>query len=396
MRILIGWDDPAELELISLYLQAGGNEILAAASPDEIRAQLGAAEPCDVALLAVTFPDHESGLAVFRELLARWPECPVVGACRTDAVYQMARFLTGGLRSYVLRDLGGDFVFLLQSTLESTVAAVRAERERRAAEKMREEIEAVRRFQDSIIPRRFPAPNGYELAGRYEPSEIRVLGGQPVQLAGGDYFDVLPLDRHTLALLMGDASGHGMRACMSILVLHTLVGMMVGQRHKTTAAFVQEVNRAFCGQAVNQKDGSLVALFFGLLRTDRHELTWTSAGHPIPLLDDRRAGRIGPIAPLDAGGPPLGVDEDVRYDVHTLKLPPTARLLIYTDGLVEAFPEAEPRNLFGEERTCRIVERHRTGTRDAVLDALLSASHDHTRGAGRHDDTSLLLVERGA
>ena len=88
------------------------------------------------------------------------PDCPVIGACHSGDMVKLARFLGQGMRAYVLRDQGQDFVFLLQVTVESVVQAVQAERERKIAEKLREEVESVRKLQESIIPRDMKVPDG--------------------------------------------------------------------------------------------------------------------------------------------------------------------------------------------------------------------------------------------
>jgi serine phosphatase RsbU (regulator of sigma subunit) len=340
-------------------------------------------------------PDSDGAFEIFEQVRTARPGCPIVGACKSQDIYQLPRFITGGMRSYVPRDLGGDFVFLLQTTLESTVQAVRAEREQIVAQQMRHEIESVRRFQDSVIPKQLAAPSGYRLAGRYEPAQIRVVGGTPVNLAGGDYYEVFQLDKRNVVLLVGDAAGHGMRACMSIMTLHTLVKMIATRKFRRTEVFVSEINRHFCRQSVNQNDGSLITLLYGILRVDRGEFRWTSAGHPLPLLHDRARDSIGSVADTDMAGPPLGVDDTFRYRSHLVKLPPRSRLLLYTDGLVEAYPEAHEKLQFGIPGVAVTLRRTANESVDMALEALLEDSHAFTQGAGRHDDTSALLLERG-
>lgn len=111
------------------------------------------------------------------------PETPIVGACPESDVYRIARFLTAGLRGYVIRDRAGDFMFLLQAVIEGAIRQAHAERERIIAERLRREIDSVRRLQETIIPRDIESPDGYDIVARYESSQIRVIGGQPVTLA---------------------------------------------------------------------------------------------------------------------------------------------------------------------------------------------------------------------
>ncbi|MEZ5949834.1 MAG: hypothetical protein R3C12_11585 [Planctomycetaceae bacterium] len=73
---------------------------------------------------------------------------------------------------------------MLHAALTAAIDGVRAERERLIAEKLRQEVDSVRKLQESIIPRLLQMPVGYAILGRYESSEMRVLGGQPVTMAG--------------------------------------------------------------------------------------------------------------------------------------------------------------------------------------------------------------------
>ncbi len=395
MRILIGWDDPAEADLIALYLNANGeNQVSLARDCNDLLERANVDGAWDVVMMTTTFPDSDTAFATFEKIRRQQPGCPIVGACKSDDVYLLARFITHGLRSYVLRDVGGDFVFLLQSTLESTVQAVRAEREQRIAERMREEIESVRQFQESILPQEMPAPPGYRLAALYEPSQIREVGGRPVILAGGDYYDVIPLDRKSVVFIVGDAAGHGMRACMSIMVLQTLMQMIHNKKFRKTASFVEEINRRFCTHTLCQREGSLITLLYGILRFDRHVLQWTSAGHPIPLIHDRQSGEVAPAANNQVFGSPLGVDAEMRYHSFVTKLPPASRLLLYTDGLVEAYADGDMSRLFGVDGVAAAMRKSTETPVDATLRALFDASHQFTNGSGRHDDTSALLLER--
>src|SRR5262249_50949440 len=154
----------------------------------------------------------EEGFAVFSGLKKALPDVPLVMACRPHEMINLPRFLNNGLRFYVFRDAQGDFIFLLLSTLESAVQAARADQAQKLAEQLREEINGVRTLQEAIIPRGLRVPDGYRAAARYEPSQVSVVGGQPVVMAGGDYYDLFCPDGRSLIALIGDASGHGLKA----------------------------------------------------------------------------------------------------------------------------------------------------------------------------------------
>lgn len=395
MRILIGWDDPAEAELLTLYLGLDDAHIVTvAATRDELRLH-ALSTSWDICLLSLSLPDQESAYAAFQDLRETLPGCPIIGGCLSEEMLQLARYLVQGMRAYIIRDANRDFLFLLRATLEGIYEAVKAEREHQLVERLREEIESVRKLQEAIIPRNLYSPSGYHLHARYEPSQIQVVGGQPVILAGGDYYDVFPIDENNVVVLIGDASGHGMKACMSIVAMHTLVRLIRGQQYNNTAQFMAEVNNLLCEQHLIQAEGGFITLLYGILHTDRHEFQWTSAGHPLPLLQDTRGGDIRLIGGKDSTGLPLGIFPETEYDSARVSLPPQHRLLLYTDGLIEAMTSGDGQGLeFGVPGVEATLRRTAGLTLEEAIAGLFQDSLAFTNGVGRHDDTSVVLIDR--
>ncbi len=395
MRTLVGWDVAEEAELIQLYLNAGENTAVIAMNAEEIVHHAETDGKFDAILMCISHPDSDTAYQVFCQLRELLPGCPIVGACHMQEIFKVAKFLTKGLRAYVPRDTAGDYVFLLEATIESIVEAVRAEREQKIAEKLREEIDSVRKLQMSILPQDLKTPDGYEICASYEPSQIRVLGGMPVVLAGGDYYDVFSLDEHRTVLLVGDAAGHGMKACMSIMTMHTLVRMIRNNQYLDTAAFVSEVNQRLCDQSIVSGEGGFITLLYGILRTDTNEFEWTSAGHPIPLSHCLTTNTVKPLEEDDPGGMPLGIMAEAEYNSHKFIVPPNSRLALFTDGLVEAFPDDRAKHTeFGVEGISQTLRNAHEAPLHDAMQALFDDSKDFTRGQGRHDDTSIVLLHR--
>ncbi|MEM7811692.1 MAG: PP2C family protein-serine/threonine phosphatase [Planctomycetota bacterium] len=408
MRTLVGWNEAEQADLVGLYLNVGDDAAEVHVGTEAFVAALEAAcaerpFPFDVVLMALELDlgDEARTRGIVRTVGEHAPGCPVVIACRAEDVVKLAAYAKVGLPPYVFRDAGGDFLFLLKSTLELHVEAAEAGSEQLAAEQMRAEIESARRFQESVIPEKLPQVPRYELAGRYEPSEIRVSGTKKVRLAGGDYYDAwpmllpgrLPFSRNEcVGLLMADAAGHGMRACLSITALDAIMRFAGEASKRDPGAMLTRVNRWFCRQRVNLHGGSLVTMLYAVLDTKRHRLVWASAGHPMPLLDDP-AGGVRPLA-KSIGSEPLGVDPNSRYQSRQAFLPPGARVLIYTDGLCEASPPSRPELQFGIEGIGGVLAAHRDRDAAEALFETFVAAHLATDGAGRADDTSAILLTR--
>jgi phosphoserine phosphatase RsbU/P len=262
---------------------------------------------------------------------------------------------------------------------------VQAGRSRQLTERLRAEMDGVRRLQETLTPRDVRVQPGYRAAARYEPAEVGGAGDRPALLAVGDYCNVFPIDDRTLIALVVDAAGHGLKACLAILTLHTLVRMVTGASYRDTAGFVGAINRQLCEKAIVPSDGGFITLFYAALDTASHRLSWTSAGHPPALLHDRRSDEVRPIGGA-GGGLPLGICGE---------LPSGARVLIFSDGLSDALaPEGGPGATFGLAGITATLRDCRDRSLDETLERLFADSRAFTRGVGRHDDTSVVLVER--
>ena len=398
MRILVGWDDPAEAELIRMYLNVDDNpdDTIVVTDPEEFRKLATNQDTWHAMFMSISHPDLDTAFEIFEQVREYRPDCPIVGACRNDDVFRIARFLTNGLRSYVLRDSSNDYMFLLSAIMDAAIRQAESERERQVAEKLRREIDSVRRLQESIIPQHIQSPDGYEIVARYESSQIRVIGGQPVTMAGGDYYDAFFLPDDTIVLLVGDASGHGMKACMSIMTMHALIQMIRTDRFRDPATLVAYVNERLCKQKVVNEDGGFITLLYGVLDPKTNILTWASAGHPVPMLQNLETGEIFNVASDDSSGLPLGVFDGAEFTAQQTEIPVNCRVLFYTDGLAEAFPgtSVESHAEYGIEG---ITQTLRDMTTEPIATALLQLFEDSnafTQGQGRHDDTSVLLLER--
>ena len=396
MRILVSWDDAAQVELLKMYLGLDDNAVFATTDREQFMAFVNSPQTFDVILMAASYPDYDVGFETFQLITEVRPTCPVVAACPQSDVYRIARFMTAGLRSYLIRDDNGDFMFLVQAILEAAVRQVDTERERQISAQLRKEVESVRELQESIIPNEIETPPGFNITARYESSQIRVIGSQPVTMAGGDYYEAFTLPDNRIVMLVGDASGHGMKACMSIFTMHTLIRMIRFDDYIDTAKLVKHINHELCKQSVVSGEGGFITMLYGVFDTKTRELSWACAGHQMPVLHNLDTDEITEVAEAEeASGLPIGIFEDGDYVNNRTIIPPRSRLLLYTDGLIEAFPSGsrDDHIEFGMDGLERSMRASKDKTVTECLEGLFSDSYDFTKGAGRHDDTSVMILE---
>lgn len=396
MRLLAVWDDATEAELIRMYLGVDDAEVSLTTDVNEFLEMARSRSDWDAILLTTAQPDHDRALEIFHEIRESHPGTPIVAASQPGDVYRLATYLTSGLRSYLIRDANGDFMFLIHAVIVGAVKQVEADRERLVAEKLRREIDSVRQLQESIIPQQISCPENYSIAARYESSQIRVIGGQPVTMAGGDYYDAFTLPDDSVIVLVGDASGHGMKACMSIMTMHTIIRMIRYDEFRDPAKFVAHVNHVLCNQQLVQSEGGFITLLYGVLKPGTGEFRWASAGHPNPILHRLAEDSFEVLGSEGATGLPIGILDDVEYETQTAILPPKCRLMVYTDGIIEAFPAgASHHEEFGLAGIQKTLSSSRGVPLEQVLQQLFDDSNAFTQGQGRHDDTSVVLLERG-
>ena len=115
----------------------------------------------------------------------------------------------------------------------------------------------------------------------------------------------------------------------------------------------------------------------------------------MPILQNLATNEVKVMGGEEEGGLPLAIDEDWIYEEVEMYIPENSRLLIFTDGLDEAFPaDEDDAEQFGIEGIIKTMEESRDLSLDDALQKLFDNSNAATKGSGRHDDTSVVLLER--
>ena len=178
------------------------------------------------------------------------------------------------------------------------------------------ELELARSIQLSLLPATFPESAAFRIAARYVP----------MNSVAGDLYDVLVADGSHVGLLIADVSGHGVPAAL----IASMVKMAaISQRDHAAhpAQVLNGMNRALCGNT----QGQYVTAACVWLDAENRELRYAAAGHPSML-----RLRNGSVTEIAENGLLLAAMEDIAYREVTVAVETRDRLLLYTDGLVEA------------------------------------------------------------
>ncbi len=237
---------------------------------------------------------------------------------------------------------------------------------------VRAELEVARQLQRDLLPSTLPEIAGYTLAHSYRTAnEI-----------GGDYYDVVGLPDGRVALVIGDASGHGMAAGLLMAIANAALKLAI-EVDPTPERVAALLNRVLFRTGDNR---AFMTLFYGVLDPASGKLAFVCAGHPFPLL--RR--HDGEILELGTGGLPLGIREKLDVTPHEVSLAVGDLLVLYSDGLPEAVNAAG--ESFGYDAMRALLRE--AGEPRTVHDRFLRALGRHIAGEPLKDDVTLLVVAR--
>jgi phosphoserine phosphatase RsbU/P len=263
--------------------------------------------------------------------------------------------------------------------LETTVA----ERTRQLADKnaaleqaqaqIRAELEVARSLQIAILPASFPGSAGCDGAARMIPATTM----------GGDFYDFIPLPGGEIGLVIADVSGKGVPAAFFMAVARTNLRDLA-VRHHSPGECLSHTNDVLCEQNPLEL---FVTVFYGILDPASGQLRYANGGHNPPLL--RRAD--GAIETLSGkGGLVLGAMPGIEYPDHLLQLKPGDRLVLYTDGVTEAFDATE--QAYGAERLAEDLAARGSGTAEELLEHICARVAGFAGPAAQSDDITLIVL----
>jgi len=238
---------------------------------------------------------------------------------------------------------------------------------------VRDEVEVARQLQGELLPKAMPEIPGWSFASSWRTAND----------IGGDYYRFQRVGDDRLAILMADASGHGMAA--GLLMAITDTSLRIALDLDPDPAAVAEVLHGALRRTGDRR--AFVTLFYGLLDLRSGEVDFVCAGHPSPLL--RRAD--GSVDEPAKGSLPLGLGDALRPTRGSFALAPGELLILVTDGVFEAIGSGG--DAFGWERLRQCVAASEQGAQQAH-DRLRAALDAHVGREELSDDRTLVAIQR--
>ena len=242
----------------------------------------------------------------------------------------------------------GDFAGIFAIVLIIFFRFLRIQRDR---ERATNELVAARTVQELLIPREKQPTPGFEVDSVYSPANE----------VGGDFFHVQTAEGGML-IVIGDVAGKGLKAAMSVSMI---MGALRRTRERSPARILESLNRVLAG---TDSFTTCQACWFAI----NGEVVISNAGHLSPYLNSQEIEI--------PGGLPLGVLNDVKYEEGRFFLHPGDRMLLHSDGVVEA--RMASGELFGFDRLRHFSQQ----TAFYIAEA--------AKSFGQQDDITVLTVRR--
>jgi hypothetical protein len=239
--------------------------------------------------------------------------------------------------------------------------------------RVRDELEVARQLQKDLLPASAPDLPGYSFAHSYRTANE----------VGGDYYDFSLLPDGRVALIVGDASGHGIAAGLLMAIANATLKTAL-EIDPSPERVAQLLNSTLLRTGDRR---AFMTLFYGLLEPSSGQLEYACAGHPFPVL--RKAG--GELVELGDGSLPLGMRPNPSIPLGTATIDPDDLLVLYTDGLPEAVG-GRSGSAFGFERLKDLLRS--AGSPGRIHDRLIVAFDHHVGDGPLTDDYTLVVMAR--
>ncbi len=392
-RVLIVDDSAAHLSILARLLTRWGYEVTEARSGEEALARAAEAAP-DLVLSDWVMPGMD-GITLCRRFrdMDDASFCYFILLSSRREKSEIAQGLDSGADDYLSKPVHAQE---LRARIHSADRIVRMQRELSTKNAMisdtLEELQGAyaaidrdlrhaRRIQASLVPER---------CCEFGPVRVSLLL-QPCGHVGGDLVGAFPVDGGQVALFGLDVSGHGIASSMVAARIAGYLGEGIRESPGAAAPCAPEqvAQRLNARLAADPGVEEYLTMLYALIDPATGDLRMVQAGHPNPLL----LRRDGSVAFVGSGGLPIGLVDQVSHELCALRLSPGDRLLIYSDGFVEA--QMRGGGQLGDAGLVDLVRgvpADREGT--AFLDALFAALVDTMPPSARlSDDVSAALVD---
>jgi serine phosphatase RsbU (regulator of sigma subunit) len=264
---------------------------------------------------------------------------------------------------------------LLNENLKKIVAeevAKNLENEKVLSSHLRE-LEIGREIQMSILPACVPDVKGLSIAARYIPME----------LIGGDFYDFISAGEKQVGLFIADVSGHGIPAALIASMVKIAVS---AQKHY--APFAGKVLKEINNTLPQNWDDNFLTAQYAWIDRDKMKISLSNAGH-IPLVLFRKSEQK--IYHYKPKGGIIGWFPDADFEEEEIGIQIGDRLIMYTDGLIEAINEKK--EFYGKTAFYAFIQEHQDKKPEDFVNHILNHLKEWTGNGELEDDITMIVAD---
>jgi len=302
--------------------------------------------------------------------------------------------------------LAGGLVGLLIWSIVSSVRVIRqkrqiAEQERQSRQELESKNQQIQVLNEQLQDENLRLAAELEITERIQrmilPSadELRSIADldiagymEPASDVGGDYYDVMQREG-TVAVSIGDVTGHGLESGLVMLMTQTAVQALLQSGETDPVHFLDTLNRTIYNNV--QRMDSDKNLTLCLLDYQSGELKLS--GQHEEMIVIRRDAQVELVDTIDLGFP-IGLDDDIAkfIDQTTVQLQPGDGVVLYTDGITEA--ENTAGEQYGLERLCEVVSQNWSQSAEAIKEVVITDVRSHIGEQEVYDDITLIVLKQ--
>jgi phosphoserine phosphatase RsbU/P len=315
-------------------------------------------------------------LAVGAIFLRKVISYSLIAVCILFHDYYSPRILHPGLR--IFHNLSAAFcfafiVYIIQRYIQQREALAKTVQKQR--DELLHDVELAAEVQRLFLPVGKPAIAGLEIAGMMRPARG----------VSGDYYDYIPINAHTIQLVIADVAGKGVPA--ALLMSATAATMQLEANHDRN--ILEIVGRLNTGIHSVSEDGErYVTLLVAELDAKERKLRYVNCGHNPGLLFQAQTGTV---TRLNSSCAPVGISLENPCELACADLAAGDVLVFYTDGVTEA--ENQLGEELGTDGLSAIVQRGSSSSAEALMTDIFDTAANFCSGVGFHDDVTVLVVK---
>ena len=273
-----------------------------------------------------------------------------------------------------------DLSLTIEKAIEQINFVKASQQEHNQLESIQNDLQVAGEIQHAILPRIFPPFPDIE-------QNVDIFASMhPAKDVGGDFYDFFRIDDDRLGFVIADVSGKGVPAALFMAVSRTLI-RATGLRGVPSNECLTYANKLLCNESI---DCMFVTAFYGIYNVRTGEIDYTNAGHNPPyILHHDNKVEMMPIVKKNVV---IGIMDKFQYENESITLEPGDALIMYTDGVTEAFNEEKQQ--FTEENLEKTLSSVPGAGSQEIIEAIMEDVKEFAGNEPQSDDITVLTIKR--